>query len=312
MQKIHRHFKTLLVGSISALALMTMINQPVLAQDSPESLPATQITLSPASDRLELRAGQKFDGEFSIINSGSEPFTFKVYSAPYLMSPTDPTYANASYSTDTSSTQISRWITFPQTTYNIEPGERINVPYRVSVPDSIPDGGQYAVIFAETQPSKAGMIQSKKRVGMIIYARTDGKRINKGSFSNTGIPLINLNHRLYLSPIAKNEGNTDFEATVELEALNIFGGKSHEAEKTSTVLPGTSRTISVEIPNAPLIGLMKVYLTTSLLDQKETKSQWVFFISPVALTVISLIIVGLLMNAIYGKKNKKKRNLYRR
>ena len=68
MQKTYRHFKTLLAGTISALALMAMTNYPVLAQDSTESLPATQITLSPASDRLELRAGQKFDGEFSIIN----------------------------------------------------------------------------------------------------------------------------------------------------------------------------------------------------------------------------------------------------
>ena len=74
-------------------------------------------------------------------------------------------YQNSSYEGDfdskSSTSDAYQWVTFEKTEYHLEPGQRVEVPYRVSVPNDAASGGHYGVIFAETQPMASAAITDR-------------------------------------------------------------------------------------------------------------------------------------------------------
>ena len=222
-------FKKLLLAALGVITFGVIATTPVYAEDNK---PAVWLQISPVSERVVLSPGQSLDYQFNVENIGGEAFQYKVYATPYGV--TNKTY-ELNFSTETERTQVSRWITFkdasgnfvPEATFTIEPESKQTIAYRISVPSSIPDGGQYATIFAESIPANSAAqtsgIKTVSRVGLVVYGRSTGDTINEAEISDYKFNSFLTSGQVSSTATAKNNGNTDFEVRYNLIVKSLFG-----------------------------------------------------------------------------------------
>ncbi len=294
------HYKKSLLIAVLIGWLGLFLHTPVLADK-----PAIEMTISPAKTKIDLAAGQNYSGSFKVINSGQDSFKFKVYATPYQIK--DEAYTQPDFVKETPRTQLSRWVKFEQTEYSIKPEQTLEIKYQVKVPTNIPDGGQYAVLMAETISKNDAMINSIKRIGMIIYGHTDGQTIEQGTATINQPSFFNFGAKVNSIVDFNNTGNTDFDGTIKTEIFDLFDNLKQDQEKSFTVLPETNRKARHQWSNQPKIGLYKVKITASFLDQTTTKTAWILFISPILVLALGLLIIAIIIKQAFEKKNHGKK-----
>lgn len=310
-------FKKVLLAALGVFAFGALATTPVYADE--EAKPAVWLQISPVSERVVLNPGQSLDYQFNVENIGGEAFTYKVYATPYGV--TNKTY-ELNFSTETERTQVSRWISFKdasgkfvsEVSYNIEPGTKQTIAYRITVPNNIPDGGQYATIFAESVPSSANTqtsgIKTVSRVGLVIYGRSTGETVNEAEITAYKFNSFLTSGQVSSDATVKNSGNTDFEARYNLIVKSLFGKTIFEKKAVYDVLPDTERDISVEWPDTPLFGIFRITSSVSALDKTEDHTKIVMiiplFMLIIVLVLLTILIVWLIM-IIRKRKEQKSR-----
>lgn len=291
-----RTFISLIV--LMTIGAMLLLPKSVLADNGKKN----EITMSPAQDNIELKAGQSFDGSFKIYNTGDEDFEFTVSASPYSVKGEE---YQQDFETQSEQTYLVDWIEFAQEKYFLKAKENVEVKYTVDVPKQIPAGGQYAVLFAETAGGTTGAILSNKRVGMLLYAKTDANPILEGHAEVPQIPKIKFDSNLSVKQIIENTGNTDFEAETTIKASTLLGREVYSFTRRDTkIMPRSRRAVEVKWEGAPIMGLFNVNITTKFLDKTFEHSGWVLFISPIIMGAIALVIVALILWKHYGWKKK--------
>lgn len=289
------------LGFVSSVLLGAAINSVAHAE--------AQITLSPTAHRLEIEPKKTYNGALTVINSGSDPLDIQVYAAPYQVQNEayDPVFSK-----DTPRTQISRWIKFEKDNYTLAPGQQLRVPYTITTPDSIPEGGQYAAIFAETNDKPDGAIVRKKRVGMLVYAKPQGETNESGKVELATPGLLQLGSDLTLRERLINSGNTDLTGDIDVRATDLFGKEVFSQKQQKVVLPDTARRVPVEWKNTPGVSIVKLSQAVQFAGKKTTNEQWVLLIKPLWLLAISAAIALIIGGVIYAIRRPKKRQKIRR
>jgi hypothetical protein len=289
-----------------ALATILSLTSPSLAA-KPDV--GASIGMSPTKIKLQIEAGKEYDGTFKVANGGTTTYDFKVYASPYQIGDEETYQPN--FDKETKRTQITRWISFDQETYTAKPSSTTDVAYHIKVPKNIPDGGQYAVLFAQTiESSNGGGVIAAKRVGVLLYAKTDGKTIEDGELIYAKVSPWQTDG-LKISFKAENRGNTDFELNDKL-VVETLGGKEvyNSGVKPYTLLPETTRTGVNEWTDAPKLGLFWVTQEAQVLGKTETVKKLVLiapiFVPIVFILAIAVIIVLIALKARSGKKYGKK------
>ncbi len=302
----------LLCGMFAAAGSLMASIPPAHAADN-SSGDNVQLTLSPTSVHVDLHPGAAKTGEFKVVNSGSRPFTAKVYAAPYRV--TDEDY-NPAFTGGGAQTQISRWIKFSQNEYVLEPNQVVTIRYTINVPRDIPAAGQYAAIFAETtgDEDRGGTVITKKRVGMIVYGKTEGGNTRQsGELASIDTPWWQQQAPLTAKLRAKNSGNTDFTVKSKLIVKDFFSGATiHQtAETEHAVLPSTTRAIPLEWDGAR-VGLYNVELRIDMLGNSQTIQRTVLLMPAwmfAAVIILALTLVGGATYALVKKLRAKKKKI---
>lgn len=294
--KLNKIVRLGLVLGVFAFSCL-LVNQPAMAAKS-------EIAVSPAKTRLELRAGQVTKDSFTVLNTGDEDFSFTVRAVPYQVN--SKAY-NPVFTTETKRTQLNRWIKFEQTNYHLPKGQKLVVSYRVTTPASIPDGDQYAAIFVTTDASQGASVQSQSQIALLVYAKTDGQTINKGQIVSPQIQKLYLNNKLTFTQDVENTGNTDFEANLKTKIETIFGKTifEHRSENI-TVMAETTRSIVVDWPSAPLFGVFKVSLDVSIpvIKSEQHFTKTIIIVSPIVILIIALLVTSLVVSLVLTKRRR--------
>lgn len=291
---------------------------------------ATSISISPVSKVLRIEADSVYEDSFKVTNNGSEVMNFEVYASPYsyTFSETDNEY-KLGFSRENNYTQIVRWITFADKNgnyvkspkFSADPGESVEVKYRISTPSSIPAGGQYAVLFAHTLSSNttSGGLRTEASPGLVVYGRADGETIATAEVSDLKIAqtlgkdtdkknIINATARV------KNTGNVDFMARGVLKVEGIFGRAYYETPDTNgmvSIIPETELTVSDQWEETPYFGLFKVSWTVSAIDESETITQMVLIMpAPIIVLMILLLTIIIVWIIIMVRKRKERRSRF--
>ena len=308
----------------------------VRAEGEEESLeaPGTSISITPVSNVISLNASSSYDYTFKVTNGGTTDMRFEVYAAPYSYTfvEEDDEY-KLGFTNENTYTQITRWITFmdkdgkfvERPIFTAAPGETVEVAYRITTPDSIPGGGQYAVIFAHTlSSSNAGSgIRTEASPGLVIYGRSSGQTIKKATISGLSIEK-EVTHRKggkeetfkYINASAKikNEGNVDLTAIGKLKVESILGfGGSYETDGSAaiSVIPETELELSDEWEGTPWFGFFKVTWTVMAAGQTETIESVVVLIPATVIIVAIILLTALaLWIIILVRKRKARRSKY--
>lgn len=293
------------------------------------STPATSISISPVSKILQLKPSSVYEDKFTISNNGSGEMKFEVYAAPYAYtySETDDAY-QLGFSKETTYTQLTRWITFRQTdgayvekaTFTAAPGSNVEVAYKISTPESIPAGGQYAVLFAHTlsDETTSSGIKTEASPGLVVYGRAEGETISaseiSGSVISNSLKLDNEEKSLINgSSKVKNTGNVDFMASGTLRVTGIFGQVYYETPGNSTrarvsIIPEVELSVGDRWDETPFFGIFNVEWTVrGGGTATETISQLVIIMPPVILISILLLLTIIVVWIIIMVRKRKER-----
>lgn len=304
------------------------VNPAIAEEGEPaeEANPGTSISLSPVSKVLDLSSNSKYDDSLEVKNDGKSNMDIEVYAAPYsyVYSEEDDAY-KLGFSNENNFTQITRWITFKdnggswvkKANYTIKPGDTLKVDYRITTPDNIPAGGQYAVIFAHTlsATTNASGIKTEASPGMIVYGRsTEGEAVISAEISDMKVEQRpneeSKKNNFFASAKVKNTGNVDFSAVGVLKIDPIFGGGSYETASTGnnarvSVIPEAELVVSDEWADSPGFGVYKVTWTVTAGEATETVEK-IVFVNPVPFIIITILLLTIITIVVIIKLRKRK------
>lgn len=252
----------------------------------------TGIQLSPTSQRLTLDPGTHYDGHITVTNTGTHVLSYRLSVSPYQV---DENY-NSVFTISNSHTQIVNWISFPELEGSIDPNHIAIVDYTIDVPEDAPGGSQYAAIFVNTNDATGNeqSVRVNAGTGMVLIARVNGETRESGAILSTNIPSFLLNPPVTASITVNNEGNVDEEIRNSLKIENYFSGaliyETDNADNLNTILPDTTRTITLVYDNVPRLGVLKATLTSEYMDDAQQKSTLIF-ICPLWFIAIILLII---------------------
>ena len=307
------------------------------SEDEIDMSAATSISITPVSKVLTLEPNTTYEDSFKVTNNGSSNMTFEVYATPYSFTTSaDSDSYSLNFSSQTNFSQISRWITFQDSVGNwVESakfvaggGEVLVITYRITTPESLPNGGQYAVIFAHTisEATSGSGIRTEASPGIVVYGRSStGETIRSAEISSleiykkstTSKTDNSVADRIGATARVKNTGNVDFAATGTLKVQNLFGGTAYEttgAAGTVSILPsddeeGTIMTVSDEWEETPEIGFFNVTWTVVAADQTSEISKFIAIL-PIWVIIIALMLLTALVVwiIILVRKRKERRS----
>lgn len=296
--------KRLVLIAIAVIFLGASLGEAPVAQAQLQS--GESMTISPASNKLVVDAGKVVDGKITIVNDGSEGYDFVVYARPYSI--IDNQYSSPNFTQVTPTSDVYKWLSFPQTKYRIESGATVTVPYTMRVPADAAPGGHYGVIFAETQPESeqptGSMILRKKRAGSLMYVTVNGEYKLSGQEKPGSIPFWQSLPPLTTTVSAQNDGNTDFASKTRLVVKDIFGTTKYDVKKEFQVLPGTTRTMNLEWAQALWFGFYKVETHQEFLDKSFTREGYVLMM-PRFLPILLVVMIGIGIVYAYLRQRKK-------
>ncbi|MDO4526504.1 MAG: hypothetical protein Q4B87_00195 [Candidatus Saccharibacteria bacterium] len=294
---------------------------------------ATSISISPVNKILQLESNSVYEDSFKVTNNSSSKMDFETYAAPYSFTYSEDTDSyNLGFNHDNNYTQITRWITFKDASGNYvekanftaEPNSSVEVTYRISTPESIPSGGQYAVLFAHTisGTTNASGIKTEASPGLVVYGRAFGETIIKSSISDLQINqtmMVDKNEKNIINASAKvkNEGNVDFMAIGKLKVTGIFGNVYYETQGMSnrsriSIIPDTELSVSDSWDETPFFGLFNVEWTVSANDSDaQTITKFIAIMPPaIIITMILLLTIIIVWIIIVIRKRKERRSKF--
>ena len=222
---------------------------------------------------------------------------------------------------------VTRWITFRDVNgdyvenphFTAEPGESVEIGYRITTPSSLPSGGQYAVLFAHTisDPATTSGIKTEASPGLIVYGRANGETTIAGEISNLKINKTlkddeEVKKVINASAKAKNTGNVDFMASGQLKVTGIFGRVYYETPSNRgrvSVIPESELTVSDEWEDTPYFGLFNVTWTVMAAGEEESISQMVLILpAPIIVVMILLLTIIIIWIIIMVRKRRERRS----
>lgn len=327
-----------LVGLILAaiVGVGAIAPAPVFAEGEEEAPAedANSLRVSPSGTRLSLTPGTVLEGSaegcvsslsstcsVQVQNPGSRAFSYKVYVTPYLVTGSD---NELSFSDDggTAHTQIARWVKVKnsegqyvdEAVFRIGPGEAQTVEYQVTIPDDIPGGSQYAVLWAQimNENESAGGIQTLGQVGSVITGRSTTESREEANIRDLEMTRFTFGGGLKASAKVNNTGNTDFEIKATYTARTFFGKEIHSDEKTQAAYPGIDYDLEMEWNETPMLGIFNVEFTVMAAGGEQTIKHVVVIMPIFAMILLILlltIIIVWIIIIIRKRKERKARKL---
>ena len=311
---LHRY--PILIAIIAACSLFLTSVTPVFAEEAIEEVVSNEgksvLEITPVTKRLALSASETHDSTISVTNTGSENVTIHIYAKPFS---TNKDGTTQDFDTETTYTQISRWITIktgegayePEATYRLTPQETKVIDYKITAPEEVPGGGQYAVLFVETEPPETdskNAIQTISRVGMTIYATMPGEPRRSVHIEGIDVSSLVLNQGIGTQTRVKNEGNIDFQASIDIKVSSVFGKQLYTNTVIASIFPESTKTIYAGWEDTPRFGLYRVEYSISALDISANGSQFVLVLTHATMVLGIILITAAIASVIYLIKRK--------
>jgi hypothetical protein len=247
---------------------------------------AIELQIGPTKNKLTFFPGESVTGKFKVRNNGANEFDYTVYVRPYQV--VDEEYT-ADFETEVVRTQMSRWVILEKESGHLAVGETDEISYTIKVPEDVPDGGQYAVIFVETGldgGSESTGIATRQRLGYLIYGRVAGTTREEGKLVSQGLKWWWWRTPIQATSLVENTGNVDFDVSYNLTVKNILGRLRDSVDKQYVVLPDTKRLVTMESNKLAPLGVYQVTQTVGALGQEEKIEKIVYVASPLILAII--------------------------
>ena len=180
-----------------ALAIMGVFTLTVSANatDNEDARPYAGLQISPATNSIELAAGQSYTGQMTVRNTSRNAISYEVSTGTYTI--VDNNYDAPNYDKTGKYSLMKDWIKVsPARLDNVQPDETRTITYTIQVPSNPPAGTQYATVFASTvnnEKAKATGVQATARAGMVIASNMKcGKTVDRVTNIDNSMSIKNI------------------------------------------------------------------------------------------------------------------------
>lgn len=321
--------KKTLINILACVAVLGGVLLPsgaVHAEEaSSESRSALEIT--PSGAKLTLVAGETLEGNaancpvgadgcaINVKNIGTGPVRFRVYMTPYVVKGEE---NELSFADDDNSprAQLVKWVTVQnkdgeyvtETEFAAEPGESVKIPYRVVVPEEMPAGSQYAVIWAQIiNDGSGGGIETVGQVGAVLSARSSEGILETAEISEYDFTKFTFGGPLHASATVTNTGNVDFPVNYTYTAKTLFGKELYKKEDFTAAYPETTYHINLDWEETPFLGIFQVEWKVVAADIDRTESAVVVIMPIIVMIVMILLLTVIIVWIIIISRKRKER-----
>jgi len=318
--------KTLVAVAVLAGGMMSATS----AWAEGETTSSNALELSPSGTRLTLSPGDVLEGNadhcpkenddgcaITVKNIGSAPVRYRVYTSPYAVKGEN-NELSFSEEASTTYTQLSRWIDIKgadgnytkEAEFTIQPDETQTVGYRVTVPDDIPGGSQYAVIWAMIlgDESEGGGIETVGQVGAVLSGRSTEDVRETAVISDFDFTKFTFSGPLHAQATIENTGNVDFAAKYTYVAKTIFGKVLYDSgEQVVAAYPETTYHVNFDWDKAPFMGIFHVEWKIVAADQEMSESHIVVIMPIIVIIVVVLLLTVMIIWIIIISRKRKER-----
>ena len=240
-----------------------------------------------------LGPGETFGDTVAVSNLSERPINFLIYPADAFDVPDEGGFTAARDGEEP--IDAGSWITLGTDSHRVEPGERIDVPFKITIPDDAEPGDHAAAILA-TDADRASVavdedgepnLQVRQRVGARVYVRVEGPvspalRIDRlyvdHSSPSFAVPIASAGGTADITWEVTNTGNVRLAPSAVLEVKGLFGRtiKTLPAEQLPELLPGSNIVRSTSIDGLPPLEKITVELTVTAPEARVvgTSSYW--------------------------------------
>lgn len=216
-----------------------------------------------------LGAGEVFGDVVAVSNVGTETATFVIYATDAINT------SDGSFTLlreEEKPTDVGSWIELGATQYTVKPGERVDIPFSITVPADAAPGDHAGAIAAQkvndpTVPDDGVSLEVRLRVGARIYVRVDGLLSPSIAVENLNVDYdVPVNpfgsSRAIINYVLTNTGNVRLAPTAKIGLSGIFGLGEHQLpdRQIPELLPGSS----IEITETVLDVKPYIRLTATL------------------------------------------------
>lgn len=302
------------------------------AIESDDGADASAIKVSPSGSRLTLKPGEKLEGNheectkslakgchIEVSNSGKEDFSYKVYTTPYAVTGSNNDVSFVDKDGNNSYTQIARWIKIidkdgkpvDEAIFTIKPGETQTVEYQVNIPDDIPGGSQYAVVWAQMldDGDNSGGIKTLGQVGSVVIGRSSTGSNEVAVFSDVKMDRFAFSGPMTASGHVKNDGNTDFVVNYTYTAKTLFGKEIVSEKNTIAAYPGNEYDFEYKWENTPFLGIFQVEFNVSGGSEVINEKHLVIIMPLIVLVLLILLLTVLVVWIIIIIRKRKERQV---
>lgn len=209
--------------------------------------PISALTVSPAKLEISGDAGTTLAGDITLFNESNRTQTF--YTSFENFEPSDDSGAPLFVGNDGG---LATWIS-STASITLEPQERTQVPFTITIPTDAEAGGYFSAIFFGTQPPAAegGTVSIGGRIGILTLLRVNGdipeaggvlefKTIDDAFFYD--MPPVEFEYRF------SNDGGDRVIPRGDIELKNTFGSVRDTLDANpieGNVLPSSARRFNI-------------------------------------------------------------------
>ncbi|MBQ6149697.1 hypothetical protein IJI86_01850 [Candidatus Saccharibacteria bacterium] len=282
---------------------------------------ANNFIVSPMLEKISLKAGETYTGSILIANpkDATEDFYYKISTSPYSV--IGENYM-ADFETISDWSRILEWTTLEDTEGTLKPNETKRIFYTIEVPKNAPAGGQYLKIGVTSNAAASGSggaVQDVFEIASLVFAEIDGETTRGGRILEGKIPDFVTSSNPAVTAKFTNTGNVHETATTALYVKDLLGGgeiypqNGENPEMESIIMPLSTRVVSRQIPNLPVVGIFEVKETISYRgDTMDVTSVMVvcpaWFILLILATIASIL--GMVFYGRHLKRKKFKKQLH--
>jgi hypothetical protein len=289
---------------------------------------ASALTISPARVEITGDKGETLNDSFLLINEQDTEQTYYTSVEAF-----DSQGESGTPNFTASKEGLPSWITVEEK-ITVKKGERLKIPYTITIPQDAESGGHFAAIFLSTVPpsTSEGQVSVGAKVGMLVLLKVTGDVKEEGGL----LSFILKDEKKFLTSLPvdfvyrfSNKGNDRVKPEGEVVVKNLFGGEVAKLDANKAlgnVLPGSVRRFEVRLgeKEAPAVsapffehvsfqkenfalGMYTAHLDLSFGNSGKAESKVTYFVFPwqlMTVTIVGVLILLIVLVSLLKQYNK--------
>lgn len=281
-------------------------------------------TVTPMSQKVDLNAGDTYEGDIVVANpaSATEDFKYKVEISGYgVINKEDGDY-QVDFLTDSERVKIADWITIDNAKGTLKPNESTKIHYTVKVPKTAPAGGQYAAFLISSDNDMAvneGVaVNNVFEMASILYARINGDLVHDGEILETNVPGFVTTTPIATTATFRNEGNIHETARITLQVKNFITGEviypqpGENDTIEEVIMPETTRYVSTRnIDGISPLGIYNVSQTVNYMGNSEITNKTVISCPIWFMALVLITLAAIVSTIVFSvKRHRRKKHVF--